>query len=255
MMYVGMPGSWPIRRGSCCVLPCVPASRTLLLVAALLGASAAPAAAAPTLGALQPCYAFAGYDEETDRYDAEPIELVASGLRPGASTRVIVDGTTIASGVRADAAGELRYVAMPPIQKAGARAFDVAVIDESDPRQAAVGRSRVTALGARIRPRRGAPRRRVRFRGRGFTDASRPVYAHYVRRGRVRRTVRLKARPSGPCGTFSSRRRRFPLRRPRPGRWTVRIDQFASYRPAPPGVHVDLTIRVRPALGLESQRG
>lgn len=233
----------------------MPLPRTLLLTAVLLGAAAAPAAAAPAMGTLAPCYVFAGYDEATDRYDAEPLEISATGFRPGALTRVVVDGATVATGVRADAFGALRYVTAPPAQPSGEREFEVAVVDEADPRQTATQSSRVTALEVAIRPRRGTPRRRVRFRGRGFTAGDRPVFAHYVRRGRVRRTVRLVARPEAPCGTFSVRRRRFPLKRVRPGRWTVRVDQFSRYRAAPPGPHVDMTIRIRRAQARAARRG
>ncbi len=58
------------------------------------------------------------------------------------------------------------------------------------------------------------------------------MFGHYARRGRLRRTVRL-ARPQGPCGTFSVRRRMIPVRRPALGLWTLQIDQARVYRREP----------------------
>jgi hypothetical protein len=88
----------------------------------------------------------------------------------------------------------------------------------------------VARLALRVTPRRATPSTRVRFKGLGFTDR-RPVYAHYVRRGEVRRTVRL-AKRTGTCGGFSVRRRQFPFR-PAVGRWTLQVDQQRAYAPRP----------------------
>jgi hypothetical protein len=75
------------------------------------------------------------------------------------------------------------------------------------------------------------------------------VYAHYVRKGKLRKTVQLAA-AAGPCGTFDVRRRQLPIRRPQTGRWTVQIDQEREWDKTPSGVSVQLTIDVTRSPGI-----
>ena len=84
----------------------------------------------------------------------------------------------------------------------------------------------------------------MRFEGLGFTE-DKPVFAHYVRKGKLRRTVRMARRP-GDCGGFSARRRQIPIRHPRLGRWTVQFDQSRKYvdPDAQEIVYVRLGIRI-----------
>jgi hypothetical protein len=83
----------------------------------------------------------------------------------------------------------------------------------------------------------------VQFIGRGFTKRA-PVWAHYLYRGKVRKTVRLVRRPTGDCGTFSVRRKQIPVFRPKIGKWTLQIDQQKAYASAPNSVFVRITITV-----------
>ena len=71
------------------------------------------------------------------------------------------------------------------------------VLAGADPAAAVEARALVTALATRLVPEPRRARQRVSWRGRGFT-ADAKVYAHYVRRGKVRRTVSM-GRPSGAC--------------------------------------------------------
>jgi hypothetical protein len=89
----------------------------------------------------------------------------------------------------------------------------------------------VVALSFRLEPNDARPRSRVRFVGAGFTGRG-PVYAHYVRGRKPRRTVKLTTR-KGPCGTFDVKRRMIPLRRPAMGVWTLQIDHRRDYRRRP----------------------
>jgi hypothetical protein len=107
----------------------------------------------------------------------------------------------------------------------------------------ATATSRVTALALRLKPQRAAPSRRVRFIGSGFTDGP-MVYAHYVRKGKHRKTVELGA-PQGPCGRISAKRRQIPVKRPALGRWTLQVDNQPTYSAEPAGVFVRLAITVR----------
>ena len=81
----------------------------------------------------------------------------------------------------------------------------------------------------------------MRFIGRGFTDGT-SVYAHYVRKGRHRKTVRLGA-AAGPCGRFDVKRRQIPFK-PAVGRWTLQVDKQADYSAEPLSVFVRLAITV-----------
>lgn len=217
----------------------------LALVAAAAGAGAAPAAAAPSLAPLKPCYVFAGVDPATGRYDAELVRIAAAGFAPGTPLRVVVDGTTVASNATADASGSLEMEVQAPVEESGERPFAVTVSAEHDPAQAAAAESRVTHLAVTASPRRARPATRVRFRGRGFTEPTAPVFAHYVRRGRDRRTVRLARRPEGACGTFSVRRRQFPFARPHVGRWSIFVDQSPAFRADLPAPQAELRVVVR----------
>jgi hypothetical protein len=103
----------------------------------------------------------------------------------------------------------------------------------------------VTALSVKVRPRRARPSQRVRFRGRGFTDLG-AIYAHYIRRGKLLKTVRLATASSGACGTFTARRRQFPFR-PELGTYLVQIDQHHRLTDDGPLFKLTIDVRRRPA--------
>ena len=92
-----------------------------------------------------------------------------------------------------------------------------------------------TALGVTVNPASARPSQRVRFKGLGFTQ-DKPIYAHYIHKGKVRKTVRMARRPR-ECGGFSARRRQIPIKNPRLGRWTVQFDQYKRF--VDPNVEAD----------------
>lgn len=220
----------------------MPLRRAALLT---LGASCtlavpAVAGAAPSLGALKPCYVSVRTAPKT--FDTETVAVSGSGFSPNALIDIAVDGATVATGVQADGAGNLAPgTVKAPVVKSGQRAFTVTATAQGDAGQSASAGALVSELAVRVRPRRARPRRRIRFTGAGFTIAGLPVYAHYVLNGRLRETVRLAPRPTGPCGTFSVRRRQFPFT-PRTGRWTVQFDQRQAFTDEPPlvGLLIDV---------------
>ena len=67
------------------------------------------------------------------------------------------------------------------------------------------------------------PRRRTTFSFRGFEAAGPVVYAHYLLRGKLVRTVRMGA-TRGACGDLTVRMPQFPFRPVRPGSYTVVFD-------------------------------
>jgi len=225
-------------------------SPMILRLAAAVAATAAlalPAAAqaAPVLNPLKSCYVSVGVDPATGDAITENIELSGSGFTPNSTVRVVVDGATVATNVPIDAAGNLGAgTVKAPLNEKGQRPFDVTITEEANAQQTVTAQSLVTNLTVRAKPRRARPSRRITFSGRGFTLLERPVYAHYVRAGKLRKTVRLAAKPTGPCGTFRAKRRQFPFK-PRTGRWILQVDQQKTYASQPASAFVKLEILVR----------
>ena len=206
----------------------------LLLIAALLVALPAAPAAAATLDPLKPCYVSNG--PETDQLEDMTVRGV--DFQPG-SVEVLIDGVPVAAPPT-DAVGFFSVLVDPPYQPQGERPFIVTVRDGVNVLSL---ESRVTNLNVTMKPKRTAPNRRVRFRGRGFTQPA-PVYAHYLYAGKEQKTVRLARRSTAPCGTFDVRRRQIPVEDPRTGRWIVQIDQKRAYAAQPDPVWVRLPINV-----------
>jgi hypothetical protein len=218
-------------------LPPVALIGAVLAVLAVL-AAAPPALAAPVLDPLHRCYVSA------DAAQRELVSVRATGFSGGAYVDALIDGELqTQTGVQADASGRIEAEIPAPFQARGQRPFRLDLVERGNPANTVTGTAKVTALGVRLKPRRARPSQVVRYRGRGFLD-QRPVFAHYLYDGRVRRTVRLGT-PRHACGVFAARARQLPIRRPRLGTWTVQIDQERRYGPAPQPVHVVLTIEVR----------
>jgi hypothetical protein len=57
------------------------------------------------------------------------------------------------------------------------------------------------------------------------------VYAHYVDKKKLRKTVRLAGKTSD-CGAWQARRPQIPVADAKPGTWTVQFDQSKKYRDA-----------------------
>jgi hypothetical protein len=218
--------------------------RRVVPAGVLACALTAPAAAhaAPTLRQLDPCYVSAGPAEE----QRQTVRLAAGGFTPNALVDVAVDGAPVAGVAGTQVAGpdgRLQGSIPAPYRRRGQRRFTVTLTEQGTPANTVTARSRITALAVGVRPRQTVPTDQVRFSGRGFTGRGR-VYAHYVFRGRVRKTVSM-GRPKGACGVFSARRRQIPVR-PRRGVWLVQFDQRRTFTDPPQSIFVRLQIRVFP---------
>jgi hypothetical protein len=172
----------------------------------------------------------------------EPLLLDGEGFTPNAFLEMRVDGDLV-STEQADPLGYLGPMesVSAPYQPEGQRTFQVSIAEQGNPLNVVTRTTRVTALDVDLRPASAKPSRVIRWSGRGFM-AQRRIHAHYIYRGRSRKTVVL-GRPSGPCGTFSVRRRQFPFT-PRTGTWTVQVDQDARHRSRPRSNYVRLAIIV-----------
>jgi len=211
--------------------------RTLIALGLLAGLAAPQAAQATVLAPLAPCY------RSVTEASRENVAVEASGFTPGAAVDVYIDGVRVQSGVLALPDGTVSGSVDAPYQGFGQRQFTLTVTERETPANTASATSLVTALDMRLKPRRTAPQRQVRFLGRGFTDGA-EVFGHYLRRGKLRKTVSLGA-PEGPCGRVDVMRRQIPVRNPRVGRWVLQVDNEAEYTKDPLGVSVEVPITVR----------
>jgi hypothetical protein len=235
MMYVGMPRLYPILSALCGV-PC--GVRLLAATALLVLALAAPAAAAPTMDPLKPCYATDG-DAPDQR---ETVHVHAAGFTPAAHVDLLIDGQFQATGMT-DIGGATTADFPAPFQAIGQRPFTLTLQEQENTQNFVTQTSLVTNLSVTLRPKRARPSRKVSFSGRGFTD-DKPVYGHYVFRGKVRKTIRLAHRPVQPCGIFHAKRRQIPVRRPAVGDWTLQVDQQRRDSPRPASNMQPVLIRV-----------
>jgi hypothetical protein len=220
--------------------------RPIALAVAVLAGSFAPAAAAqaPMLAPLKPCYVTAG----AAAGQRELIDINAQNLTKNGTATVRIDGGLIQDNAAIDPMGTLAGSVPAPFQPRGQRPFTLSITDNTSPAVTLTAQSLVTAIDVRVTPSDARPSRRVRFHGRGFTRGP-AVYAHYVRKGKVRKTVQL-ATAAGPCGTFDVRRRQLPIRRPATGRWMVQIDQERAWHKTPESASVQLTIDVTRSPGI-----
>ena len=215
----------------------------VLLLGALLPASATAAVIEP----LKPCYVTAGTAAEPQ---SEGVALKASGFTPNSKVNLSQDGQPVPNGqgLQTDPAGALDLTGTPvpaPFIAKGSREFSLVLTQADNPANTATATARTTALTVGVSDNQVPPSKRIRFRGSGFTDAK-GVWAHYVYKGKHRKTVRMTRRP-GTCGTWSKRSRQIPVDDPKTGRWTVQFDQRKRFvRPDDSfsGVYVRLQIRV-----------
>jgi hypothetical protein len=209
-------------------------ARLLLTTALVLALSAAPVSAA-TLEPLKACYASTGQATE----QLEDIVVTGDSFAVMSTVEVLVDGVVVGSAPTGSV-GEFQLKVDAPYQPRGERPFELVARDAVN---VVVAQSRVTNLAVSMRPKRAAPTDRVRFRGRGFTQAA-PVYAHYLYGGKEQKTVRFVRHSKAPCGTFSVKRRQIPIDEARTGRWIVQVDQKKAYSSQPDPVWVRLPITV-----------
>ena len=210
-----------------------------ILLGAALAAAAPQAAQAAVLEPLDPCY------RSVDLRTRETVTVRGWGFTPGEQVDVAIDGVVV-DRATALPDGNVEGQVTAPYQERGERPFTLTLTEVGQPANTASAASRVTALSLRLKPQRAAPSQRVRFIGRGFTDGD-AVYAHYLRKGKLRKTVSLGA-PQGPCGRVDVRHRQIPIKRPATGRWTLQVDNQQAYSTRPVGVFVRLAITVRRVL-------
>lgn len=180
-----------------------------------LAVPAAASAAAVSVDPAKACYR-----------DGETVSLLGSAFTPLSSVNVTKDGSSLGSlAVDANGGfnGELRLA-----QRSGQRTSTYVATDPGNPALTASTAIVVSALGVRLRPKRGAPSRIFKIGARGFTTG-RTLWAH-VRRSGGGYSDRIKlGRLEGPCHKRKVRQRLLP-RGARTGLYTIQFDTYKTYK-------------------------
>jgi hypothetical protein len=177
--------------------------------AALVGTAQAQSV---TISPAKPCY-LAG----------EQITTTAAGFTPGGLVDFAVDGTALGPLV-ADAAG--RAVGTLTLGgMRGAKSHGLTATDQSNPALVANAAFLGTTRQVVVKPQDAAAGTSRRLKGYGFMDGPR-VYMHV--RGQGYSADKRVAKPSGPCGTFTTRKVIVPASAGL-GRYRVQFDHKKKY--------------------------
>jgi hypothetical protein len=203
-------------------------------VATVLTVPATASAAMLEIVPAQPCYG-----------SGQTVSLLGTGFTPNlmAGIAVTKDGESIGS-LTTDATGAFNG-SLRLGQKNGKRTSMYTATDTSNPTLTASDQITVSEVDVGLRPKRGAPGRRVRIKAIGFTAGGNRLWAHVTRNGKTRNLAvgRLK----GACKSVTKKRRLLP-RNAKVGVYTVQFDAFPKFRPRP-AQSVSYTIMVRRVVG------
>jgi hypothetical protein len=218
----------------------------VLAALALLPATAQAAALAP----LKPCYISVTQTSPgaAPQITRESLDLAGNGFTAGSLVDVSFNGK-LDRTIQADAAGNLPpQILQSPYQAKGQGKFTLTAAERGNPANTVALPSRTTALSLKLPKDPVSPSKRIRFRGSGFTE-QKAVWAHYLHKGKVRKSVRLVRRIKNSCGTFSVKRKQIPIKLKKlermTGRWRIQVDQQRKYSRAPDTVFVRVDIDVQ----------
>jgi hypothetical protein len=205
------------------------------IVSIALAVPSAAAAATLKVDPIQRCYR-----------EQQRVFLLAEGFTPNGEVD-FTRGDDFRRRLRADASGTIQGNLRLPGVLMGERTLTYVATDVTNPGITAQVSLLTTATDVRVRPKTGAPNRRLTIRAQGFRGG-RTLWAH-VRRvkrragGPVRvRTVRL-GRVNGPCWQVRARKRLF-RRSTAPGRYRVQFDTFRRYKPRRKVEYDDLWVTI-----------
>jgi hypothetical protein len=212
----------------------------LTAVATVATALTVPAtASAATLEIVpdQPCYG-----------SGQTVSLLGTGFTPNLMSGIVVtkDGESIGP-LTTDATGAFNG-SLRLGQANGRRTSMYTATDTSNPTLTASDQITVSEADVGLRPKSGAPGRRVRIKAVGFTEnGGKRLWAHVTRNDKTRNLPvgRLK----GACKGITKKRRLLP-RNAKVGVYNVQFDAFRKYRPRrAQSVSYTITVRrvVRPA--------
>jgi hypothetical protein len=162
------------------------------------------------------------------------VTISGNGFTPGQPYDVSLDGTKLSGGTETmDAGGAMQGTFAPPMlgDDELERQFSVGV---SSAGVSASAKFTVTRLKANFSPAEGDPTKlKVRFSvaGFGLATPNPDVYVHYVQpNGTAKTTVRL-GKATGQCGriTRTAKRKLFPFKNPRLGKWKLQFDTRKAF--------------------------
>ena len=206
-----------------------------ILVAIGVLASPSSVLARPTLAADYACYS-----------ESELIQFTGGGYTPGGGVTLYfgANGWIWTYKFTADSAGALfAKIAAPKLSDFDASwpRFTAAVTTNDQATfgsafEEAVATTEVTVSiwdvivkpWATMGPARGRPKHRVTLRTYGWTSLGSTLYAHYLRAGRVQRTVKIGSLEP-PCGDLTTTMREFPFRPVPAGRYRIVFDTTKTY--------------------------
>jgi hypothetical protein len=211
----------------------------LTAVASVVTALTVPAtASAATLEIVpdRPCYG-----------SGQTVSLLGTGFTPNLMSGIAVtkDGESIGS-LTTDTTGAFNG-SLRLGQANGRRTSMYTATDTSNPTLTASDQITVSETDVGLRPKSGAPGRRVRIKAVGFTAGGERLWAHVTRNGKTRN--RPVGRLKGACKGITKKRRLLP-RNAKVGVYTVQFDAFRKYRRRrAQSVSYTITVRrvVRPA--------
>jgi hypothetical protein len=216
-----------------------PVRAAVAVVSLALGAPGAASAASITVDPVNRCYR-----------EQERVFLMAQGYSPNGFVNFTRGGNHV-ERLQADASGAISAHLTLPGLIAGQRPLTYVGTDEANPSLTASVTLLTTATDVRVKPKRGAPNRRLTITGRGFWGGD-TLWAHVrrVRRGeraRTRARARVRSVRIGPikrpCRKVRAMKRLF-RRNTAPGRYRVQFDTFRRYRPNRKVQYDDLSVRI-----------
>ena len=220
-------------------------SRFSVVAGPVLAALMLPAAAqaAPTFEPLKPCYVTAGTAKDPQ---GEGISLRAAGFTPNSLVDLSLNGAPFEGGAGLQVNEQGLLMTQPfraPFVAKGSQDLAFTLTEQGNPANTVTASTKATRLDVKVKPRSAPPSDRVRFSGSGFTE-DKPVYAHYTRRGKQVKRVRMARRP-GTCGSWSVRRPQFPIKDPAQGTWFVQFDQSKQYKDGRRGKLQGVFVRIK----------
>src|SRR4051812_1948683 len=127
--------------------------------------AATPAHATPTIAPLKACYVAARDDQR------EYVTVSASGFTPLTKVDVFIDNIQQPEVPLAAFDGSISGMVRAPFPEVPQRAFELRLTEEGTSGNTATADSMVTRLSVEQVPKQAQTNRRVRFRGRGFTQS------------------------------------------------------------------------------------
>ncbi len=208
----------------------MPAPRRILVAAS--SAAAALAVAAPAQAATittLPCVPVV-----SSLSGGGTLPITGTGFTPGGRVTVRYASVqsptpTFLTSTTADAAGNIAVAASPPLFNkfnTQLQTFGLAATDDANPANVGATQYKQVRVGYTTNPSTGRPTRTATHTVRGFPIGVN-VYLHFRFNGQTKRNVKV-GRTTGPCGIASKRMDLLPTRS-RPGKWTVYVDQKATF--------------------------